>query len=415
LIIYSGTLSAGDVEAALDELDADKADLAGATFTSTVNIAAQNELRLQDTAGGQYMGLRAPGTVTASTTLTLPDGDGGSGECLSTNGSGTLSWATCGGGGGGLPTTAGTMTGDITMDNETSILFSEADVNGSNYAELKAPAALGGNYTLTLPPDDGDSGECLSTDGSGTLDWAAWSGGGGGGFTGGDFFDEASTKTANYTVLATDFVLLADAVGGAFDFTLPSASTNAGARFKFIKIDATFNDVDIGSLGKLNTQGESMTIVSDGTNWQIETRYIPSVWTSYTCAGTWAASGTNSCFWKRIGDSIVIKYTSDLTGAPSSNFNFDLPTGLTFDTARMGQSFNFNAQWLGTWSGLVGSSGYMGQLGYLDTNTVFGKVWSISGSNIVQFNLSPSAPGSWANGDHIWAFTEPIPITNWDD
>ena len=65
----------------------------GNAVATQVNITAQGAIRLEDTTGGQYMALRAPGTVTSSTTLTLPDGAGSSGQVLTTDGSGTLSWA----------------------------------------------------------------------------------------------------------------------------------------------------------------------------------------------------------------------------------------------------------------------------------------------------------------------------------
>jgi hypothetical protein len=44
---------------------------------------------------------------------------------------------------------------------------------GSNKVTVQAPSGLAGNYTLTLPVDDGTSGQVLSTDGSGTLSWAS--------------------------------------------------------------------------------------------------------------------------------------------------------------------------------------------------------------------------------------------------
>lgn len=69
--------------------------LGNATATQ-IDITAQGPLRLQDTTGGEYIGLRAPGTVTVSTTFTLPDGDGSSGEALITDGSGNLSFGSAG-------------------------------------------------------------------------------------------------------------------------------------------------------------------------------------------------------------------------------------------------------------------------------------------------------------------------------
>jgi hypothetical protein len=66
-----------------------------------IDVLAQGQVRLQDTAGGQYIALRAPGTVTSNTVLTLPDGAGTSGQVLTTDGAGALSWADGGGGGSG--------------------------------------------------------------------------------------------------------------------------------------------------------------------------------------------------------------------------------------------------------------------------------------------------------------------------
>lgn len=70
----------------------------GASTPSTVvatqvDITAQGDLRLQDTTGGQYVALQAPGTVATSYTLTLPVDDGTAGQALITDGSGVLSWS----------------------------------------------------------------------------------------------------------------------------------------------------------------------------------------------------------------------------------------------------------------------------------------------------------------------------------
>lgn len=44
--------------------------------------------------------------------------------------------------------------------------------NASNGLIITAPDAMGGNVTLTLPGADGATGQVLSTDGSGTLQWS---------------------------------------------------------------------------------------------------------------------------------------------------------------------------------------------------------------------------------------------------
>lgn len=67
-----------------------------------------------------------------------------------------------------------------TSSTAMGLRFEEASVNGSNYVALKAPNLLGGNVTLTLPVDDGTTGQVLSTDGSGVMSWIAPGDGGNG-------------------------------------------------------------------------------------------------------------------------------------------------------------------------------------------------------------------------------------------
>ena len=70
--------------------------ISGGTVSVTqVDITAQGDLRLQDTTGGQYVALQAPGTVSTSWTATFPGAVGSSGQALRTSdGSGTLEWFT---------------------------------------------------------------------------------------------------------------------------------------------------------------------------------------------------------------------------------------------------------------------------------------------------------------------------------
>ena len=71
----------------------------GATTPTTVvatqvNVTAQGDVRFEDTTGGQYVALQAPGTVATNVTFTLPSADGSANQLLSTNGSGVLSFTT---------------------------------------------------------------------------------------------------------------------------------------------------------------------------------------------------------------------------------------------------------------------------------------------------------------------------------
>jgi hypothetical protein len=73
----------------------------GATTPSTVvatqvNVTAQGDVRFEDTTGGQYVALQAPGTVSTNVTFTLPGADGTNGQAIVTNGSGVLSFGNAG-------------------------------------------------------------------------------------------------------------------------------------------------------------------------------------------------------------------------------------------------------------------------------------------------------------------------------
>lgn len=62
-----------------------------------MNLQAQGPLRFEDATGGQYVAFAAPSTIASNVTWTLPSVDGTTGQVLSTNGTGTLSWATASG------------------------------------------------------------------------------------------------------------------------------------------------------------------------------------------------------------------------------------------------------------------------------------------------------------------------------
>ena len=70
------------------------AAFSGPLTATQVDITAQGDLRLQDSAGGQYVAIQAPGTIGVSYTLTMPDTDGDANQVLTTDGSGVLSWTT---------------------------------------------------------------------------------------------------------------------------------------------------------------------------------------------------------------------------------------------------------------------------------------------------------------------------------
>jgi hypothetical protein len=69
------------------------------TTAATTTAGAILELREGTNNGTNYVRIQAPASLAANVTYTLPTADGTNGQVLSTNGTGTLSWATASGGG----------------------------------------------------------------------------------------------------------------------------------------------------------------------------------------------------------------------------------------------------------------------------------------------------------------------------
>jgi hypothetical protein len=57
-------------------------------------LNAQGDLRFGDADSSNWVAFQGPSTISSNVTWTLPATDGASGQALTTNGSGTLSWAT---------------------------------------------------------------------------------------------------------------------------------------------------------------------------------------------------------------------------------------------------------------------------------------------------------------------------------
>lgn len=123
------------------------------------------------------------------------------------------------------------------------------DSDSSNYAAIKAPATIGADYTLTLPTDDGTSGQLLSTDGAGVLSWASAL--------------TASLNTQNVFIgngsnlaVATD----TSAVGDILADSTNGLTIKAG-----VIVDADINASAAISLSKLAALTATRALVSDGS------------------------------------------------------------------------------------------------------------------------------------------------------
>lgn len=136
-----------------------------AAFLSVGLAVAESDITISDDTG-------------LSRPLSLPSQDGQSGKFLTTNGT-AASWSTIGTG-DFLKNGSVAMTGDLLVNAQKDLRLKDAD--SSNYAAIQAPSTISADYTLTLPANDGNSGQFLQTNGSGVLVWAAPSGAGLGDF-----------------------------------------------------------------------------------------------------------------------------------------------------------------------------------------------------------------------------------------
>ena len=142
--------------------------LSDSSLTSSVNLILQNqkEIRFSETTanGVNYVGFKAPASLSADKIWILPSADGTAGQFLKTDGAGNLSFDSL------SFSTPLAVIGNATAGSE--IRLPEDTDNGSNYVAIKAPDTIASNLTLTLPSADGTSGQVLQTNGSGVLSFA---------------------------------------------------------------------------------------------------------------------------------------------------------------------------------------------------------------------------------------------------
>lgn len=133
-------------------------------------LDVRNAFRIYGSTSG-YFGLTVPAAA-GSTTYTLPNADGTSGQALTTNGSGTLSWTTVSGGVAGVTsfsagttglTPAGASTGAVVLSGTL------ATANGGTGSSSSTYCSLTSNVTGTLPIANGGTG-LTATPTNGQLD-----------------------------------------------------------------------------------------------------------------------------------------------------------------------------------------------------------------------------------------------------
>jgi hypothetical protein len=101
-----------------------------------------------------------------------------------------------------LNLTGGTLTGNVTLDNQSDLRFGEATGHGGNWVAFQAPTTIASNVTWTLPSTDATvPGHALKSNAAGELSWGTAGGASG---AGGDdvFYENGQTVTTSYTLTA---------------------------------------------------------------------------------------------------------------------------------------------------------------------------------------------------------------------
>lgn len=232
---------------------------------------------------------------------------------------------------------------------------------------LSPPAAMGSNFSITLPvlPASNQSFMIMSTSGdisaTFTPDNSSIEFGGSvlrvkaGGITKGMLDAQATNyaiqaKTANYTILTTDGYVAGDASGGAFAFTLPNPVGVSGRQLVIERTDDTpTNGITLtGTIeGEtdwvLYTKGESVSLVSNNVEWKCvnhKTLTKLSAGAAITITGSTSnpTKGTTSLDevrWFRSGQHAYCYYRYIQTGAGVAGSGFyllTLPNSFVVDT-----------------------------------------------------------------------------------
>lgn len=161
----------------------------------------------------------------------------------------------------------GIFTGSVVVNGTSSaagelVLYEDTD-NGTDNITLQAPDSLAASYSLTLPPNDGDANQYLTTDGAGVLTWTSptiqlsgdntW--------TGLQSFTGTTAKLSSYFVNAKEKVTIsATAATGTINYDATTQSvlyytTGASANWT-----VNFRASSGTSLDTAMSTGESVTL-----------------------------------------------------------------------------------------------------------------------------------------------------------
>lgn len=233
------------------------------------------------------------------------------------------------------------------------------------------------------------------------------------------------SKSTTYTVTIQDDIILAN-TGTAWTATMPTEASATNKIFKFQKTTSDFNALTINDdaaslITTLNTQGETVTIVTDGTSWYVLDRYIPTLGVQYTPSITWSGTGlvSQGIWWRRKNRILVNIRVTGGTSISGGALIADLPSGLTFDTAATATGImTAGDPFFSSHASLdIGTTYYpTGLVRYVDSNSVdivlaFDQIASAT-NQLAGTQLTNTVPFTFDTSDWVDFWFE-APISGW--
>lgn len=328
------------------------------------------------------------------------------------------------------------------FSSSTGVLIVDA---GVMTAPTTLPVAKGGTNAATataaltnlLPSQTGNAGLTLTTNGTVTA-WGTIQGGW-----------NVVSKTSAYTAVVNDWIKVS---GSGFNLTLPTAVGASGKAIAFEDVGPdltsfyllfTTSSQTIGGVAsgfyQLNTFGETVVVVSDGANWQVQSHVtnrgpivytmVPQGVSSNPSYGAVGNQITNLTTWTRNGKYMTIQseyYCTAAGAAGSGAYIYPLPNGANIDltvvstianlpsttiTPIGGTTVGFSHVAIGTAFTSCAATGVM--YPWTQGTLMAGMTAIATGAPVINTMASNTCTSGYGNTLFNFGFTATFPIQNW--